>query len=77
MINAASITSSEWNFSVGKSAGLFEKLSQMPVKLGDVAEKLFQGLVTSSDAVYFLEPLEAPSGKFVKVIKSDGKRIRT
>ena len=39
----------------------------MPVKLGDVSEKLFQGLVTSSDSVYFLEPLETPNGEFVKI----------
>ncbi len=66
-INAANITSAEWNFSVGQGAELFEKLSQMPVKLGDVSEKIFQGLVTSSDSIYFLEPLEISSEKLVKV----------
>jgi hypothetical protein len=34
---AARLTAAEWNFAVGQSAGLFEKLQQMPVKLGDVA----------------------------------------
>ena len=66
-ILAANVTAAEWNFTVGEGAGLFEKLSQMPVKLGDVTEKIFQGLVTSSDSVYFLEPLEEPKKGLIKV----------
>ncbi len=53
-ILAANVTESEWNFTVGEGAGLFEKLSQMPVKLGDVAD-LFVGLQTDADDVYILE----------------------
>ena len=33
-IPAADITGSEWNFKVGKGAGLFERLSKMQLKLG-------------------------------------------
>jgi len=54
---ASRITPAEWNFAVGRGAGLFEKLQKMPVKLGDIASKLFQGLVTSADDIYFLEPM--------------------
>ncbi len=61
-INAANITSSEWNFSVGKDAGLFEKLSQMPVKLGDVAERMAQGIRTSANEVYVLDKLLEKDG---------------
>lgn len=61
-INAASVTSAEWNFTVGKGAALFEKLSQMPVKLGDVANRIFQGFKTGADPVFILE--ERESGKF-------------
>ncbi|MHB1318198.1 MAG: Eco57I restriction-modification methylase domain-containing protein, partial [Anaerolineae bacterium] len=46
----------EWNLVVGHGADLFQRLSEMPVKLGDIAERVFQGLVTSADAVYLLEP---------------------
>jgi hypothetical protein len=53
-IPSARMTPAEWNFTIGKSAGLFEKLSEMPVKLGDVATKIFQGLATSADSVYVL-----------------------
>jgi hypothetical protein len=54
-IPAAKITPSEWNFTVGKSAELFEKLSKMPVKLGETAEKIAQGIRTSANEVYVLD----------------------
>ena len=66
-VQATSVTTGEWNFTVGKGAALFERLSKMPVKLGDVAAKIFQGLVTSCDSVYFLEPIESEQKGFVKV----------
>nr|QNO53354.1 hypothetical protein KFLEFLPM_00007 [Methanosarcinales archaeon ANME-1 ERB6] len=47
------VTENEWNFIIGKSAALFEKLSKMSVKLGDVAD-IFVGLQTSADNVYIL-----------------------
>jgi type I restriction-modification system DNA methylase subunit len=56
-ISATKITSSEWNFAIGKSAELFEKLSKMPVKLGDVAERIFQGIIPGADNVYTVELL--------------------
>lgn len=54
-IPASRATASEWNFTVGKSAGLFEKLARTPVKLGDLADRIFQGLVTGADPVFILE----------------------
>jgi hypothetical protein len=56
-IVSTKVSATEWNFSVGKDSRLFSKLFQMPEKLGNVTEKIFQGLVTSSDSVFFLEPL--------------------
>jgi hypothetical protein len=53
-IPASRITSSEWNFTVGKGATLFEKLGKMPVKLGYIAARIFQGLVTGADQVFIL-----------------------
>lgn len=52
-IEASSVTAAEWNFAVGKGAALFEKLQQMPVKLGDVAN-IFVGLQTSADDVFIM-----------------------
>jgi hypothetical protein len=53
-ITAINATASDWNFSVGSSSGLFERLSQIPVKLADVADRIFQGLVTGCDPVFIL-----------------------
>jgi type I restriction-modification system DNA methylase subunit len=63
-IPSSKITASEWNFAVGKSAALFEKLSKMPVKLGDVAERMAQGIRTSANEVYVLD-LVSESGNHV------------
>ncbi|MCK4393361.1 Eco57I restriction-modification methylase domain-containing protein, partial [Candidatus Bipolaricaulota bacterium] len=66
-IRAEKATRKEWNFVVGPGAALFERLNAMPVKLGDVAGKIFQGLVTSADPVYLLEPLGPEQGGYVRV----------
>ena len=51
---AADVTGKEWNFAIGNDAALFEKLLQMPVKLGDVA-RIFVGLQTSADTVFLFK----------------------
>jgi type I restriction-modification system DNA methylase subunit len=56
-IPAASAGPSEWNFVVGRGSDLFERLRGMPVKLGDICSHIFQGLVTSADPVYLLDPV--------------------
>jgi hypothetical protein len=62
-INASRVTESEWNFSVGKDAGLFEKLSQMPTKLENATLRIFQGIKTSADKIYIVEELERKNDK--------------
>jgi type I restriction-modification system DNA methylase subunit len=62
-IPASRITSSEWNFTVGKGAALFEKLTKMPVKLGDIAD-IFVGLQTSADDVFIMDLIEETSRTF-------------
>ena len=54
-IPAADITGSEWNFKVGTGAGLFRRLAQMPVKLANVAARIYQGPITSADTVYLFK----------------------
>ena len=56
-ISATRITASEWNFAVGKGASLFEKLSKIPLKFGDVAD-IFVGLQTSADDVFIMDLIE-------------------
>jgi len=55
---ATTATASEWNFTVGDGAALFEKLSKMPVKLGNVTLRIFQGIKTGADKVFIVEELE-------------------
>ncbi|MCJ7584820.1 MAG: BREX-1 system adenine-specific DNA-methyltransferase PglX [Anaerolineales bacterium] len=59
-IAAANVTEAEWNFTVGQGARLFERLSQMPVKLGDIS-KIFVGLQTSADTVFLFKDSILPS----------------
>lgn len=49
------IGASEWNFVVGSSSSLFQRLDEMPIKLRDIAEEIFQGLITGADSVFVLQ----------------------
>ncbi len=54
ILNANKVSSLEWNFVVGQGAAMFEKLCEIPLKLGDVAD-IFVGLQTSADDVFILD----------------------
>jgi len=57
VVRADKVTEREWHFIVGPGAPLFERLREMPVKLGDVAERVFQGIIPGMDAVYSVKLL--------------------
>ena len=48
----------KWNFNLGTKGQLLEKLENMPLKLGDIIRKIFQGLATSSDKIYVLKDIK-------------------
>jgi len=54
-VESTKITSAEWNFVVGRGSGLFERLRAMPVKLGDVTNRLYQGPITSADKIFLFK----------------------
>jgi len=56
VIPVSSVIGVEWNFSAGDGAELLKRLSQMPVKLGNVADRIFQGLITGADSVFIVTP---------------------
>ncbi len=60
---ASHFTAAAWNFALGAGAPLLQKLSQMPVKLADVTDRIFQGVKTSADDIYIVEELERQSKK--------------
>jgi type I restriction-modification system DNA methylase subunit len=66
---ASSATAAEWNFAVGGGAEILQRLRRMPTKLADVAKKIFQGLVTSADPVYLLDPV-GPGRKGLVIVRS-------
>jgi predicted type IV restriction endonuclease len=64
LIPAAAVSGADWSFSVGPVAPLLQKLAAMPVKLGDVAERMAQGIRTSANEVYVLD-LVAEKGDLI------------
>lgn len=66
-VSTKEIKAGEWNFTVGKESGLVRKMADLPNKLASISEKIFQGLVTSADPVYLLDPLASEKDGFVHV----------
>jgi len=69
-LTAARATSTEWNFVVGKGADLFERLSRMPVKLGNVAN-IFVGLQTSADPIFLFKEYKEVSNGLIRVFSKE------
>jgi hypothetical protein len=67
LLPTRSVTASEWNFVVGKDSSLFDRLRAMPVKLGDVTERMFQGSITSADTVFLFKDFKPPKAGLVEV----------
>ena len=66
----------DWNFSVGDSKNLLDKLNRMPSNLGKIAARIGQGIRTSANEVYVLDKLthegsviEARSEKLSAVVE--------
>lgn len=55
-VPANKVTEEEWNFVVGRGAKIYDKLNEMPVKLGDIAH-LFVGLQTNGDDIFILNEI--------------------
>ena len=57
-ILASALTAKEWVFSVGGSATLLDRLRKSPTTLGDVAERMYQGCITSADPIFLFKKHE-------------------
>jgi hypothetical protein len=74
LVESDSVTDSEWNFVVGKSSELFSSLDHFSHRLRDFTANVFQGLVTSADKVYLLEPRSEERDGLVSVFsRATGK----
>jgi len=54
IINSKTATNNDWNFVVGNDSQLFDRLSSISPKLGNISE-IFVGLQTDADDVFILE----------------------
>ncbi|MDQ3302847.1 MAG: Eco57I restriction-modification methylase domain-containing protein [Actinomycetota bacterium] len=62
VVPAANVTVDDWNFVAGEGAELFRRMHQMPVKLRDVATRMYQGSITSADTVYLFKEFQPRNG---------------
>jgi type I restriction-modification system DNA methylase subunit len=69
-ILASDLTDKAWNFTVGSSSPLFDKLNEVPTKLKDVTSRIFQGIKTGADKIYIVEEVEREESR-VKVYSKE------
>ena len=69
------IKEAEWNFAIGENAALFERLANMPIKLGDIAH-IFVGTQTSADDVFVLDECKITEKSIFGMSKSLGKQVK-
>ena len=58
-VNVLALGSNTWVFAEDAVAKILEKLNKLPLRLSDVFEKIYQGIATSKDDVYFLYNCES------------------
>ena len=74
-VSAERATGKNWNFAVRRGGELFERLSEMPVRLGDVAHT-FVGTQTSADTIFVLEDCSRDGDCIVGTCKETGDKVR-
>jgi type I restriction-modification system DNA methylase subunit len=68
------ITEGIWPPPVGASEAIMAKLAQKATLLGELTERIFQGLVTGADNIYILDKHDEPSEGKIKVYSRSLKR---
>lgn len=74
-INAAKLTSESWVLTVGATTTLLNKLDMQPRCMKNIFEKIFQGLATSKDDVYFLYKCREQNDKVIGYSKYLEKEV--
>lgn len=69
-------TTDDWDFTIGEQGKILARLSQHPLRLGELTRKIFQGLATSSDKLYVLELVE-DLGDIVRVRSKHSEQIHS
>lgn len=64
-----------WVLTVGQTTEILHKLEQHPRRISDIFDKIFQGLATSKDDVYFLYECREQGDKVTGISKYLGERV--
>ena len=75
IISNNGVTEKEWHFSAGHTSKILFKLRTQPRTLADICKKIFQGIATSADKIYFLEHIAEKDGVVTAYSKSLNKEI--
>lgn len=54
-VPAGRFTDDDWNIEIGPHSDVLARLSRWPVKLGDIADRMAQGIRTSANEIYVLD----------------------
>jgi len=75
IISNNTVTENEWQFIAGKAGKVLAKIKKQPRTLSNVCDKIFVGLQTSADKIYFLEHLSENDGLVTAFSKSLNREI--
>lgn len=64
------ITNDKWNFVAESESKIFEYLNGIPLKLGNLTSKIFQGIRTSANKIYVLDVVSEVDDGFIAYSKS-------
>ena len=74
-INSVKLNQDAWILTTGNISRILDKLEQQPRRIKDIFEKIFQGLATSKDDVYFLYECTEENGIVTGLSKYLKRRI--
>ena len=69
---AARLVGGDWTLSAGAAGDLLVRLRESPLTLGDVTDRIFQGIKTGGDAVYIVEEIRRDEGRVLVRSKATG-----
>lgn len=72
----ASFGSDEWNFLSGAARQLHERLMEQPLRLRDVATRIFQGLKTSADKIFTVDMVKEDRRHLIVHCLFDGQQYK-
>lgn len=75
-IEMSSLSEKQWVLTAGETSRILKEMNKQPRRIKDVFDKIFQGLATSKDDVYFLYNCEEEGKFIVGDSKQLGRRVK-